>query len=165
MVICLTTLTEVFPYFFFSCKANSRVKPAKTGHGPHSSQLLCCSMYFLCCSMCCLFCDVPCIVCVYMCTEQLPPGGYPIAVKYIILYVLVFYFTTIRPSYRNLRYLQVLPLVRIYKYTLKVKFICRKNQEFVCFLLGNSQAYNFICRRFGTLCSVFIGGQVQNDYV
>jgi len=36
--------------------------------------------------MYCLFCDVPCIVCVYMCTEQLPPGGYPIAVKYIILY-------------------------------------------------------------------------------
>jgi len=29
--------------------------------------------------MYCLFCDVPCIVCVYMCTEQLPPGGYPIA--------------------------------------------------------------------------------------
>jgi len=32
--------------------------------------------------MYCLFCDVPCIVCVYMCTEQLPPGGYPTAVKY-----------------------------------------------------------------------------------
>jgi len=31
-----------------------------------------------------LFCDILCIVCVYMCTEQLPPGGYPIAVKYII---------------------------------------------------------------------------------
>jgi len=26
------------------------------------------------------------IVCVYMCTELLPPGGYPIAVKYIISY-------------------------------------------------------------------------------
>ena len=46
---------------------------------------------FLCCSMYYLFCDVPCIVCVYMCTEQLPPGGYPIAVKYIsytIIYIL-----------------------------------------------------------------------------
>jgi len=33
------------------------------------------------------FCDVFCIVCVYMCTELLPPGGYPIAVnKYIISY-------------------------------------------------------------------------------
>ena len=29
------TLTE----FFLSCKANTRVKPAKTGHGPHSSKI------------------------------------------------------------------------------------------------------------------------------
>jgi hypothetical protein len=28
---------RVFPCFFLSCKANGRVKPAKTGHGPHSS--------------------------------------------------------------------------------------------------------------------------------
>ena len=35
--LCMTTLTEVFPCFFLSCKANARVKPAKTGHGPHSS--------------------------------------------------------------------------------------------------------------------------------
>ena len=48
------TLTEVFPCFFLSCKANARVKPAKTGHGPHS---------FLCCSMYCLFCIIPCIFC------------------------------------------------------------------------------------------------------
>jgi len=33
--------------------------------------------------MYCLFRDVLCIVCVYMCTVLLPPGGYPIAVKYI----------------------------------------------------------------------------------
>jgi hypothetical protein len=64
-------MTEVFPWFFFSCKANARVMPAKTGHGPHS--------YFfvalrILCSMYCLFCYVPCIICVYMCTEQLPPG-------------------------------------------------------------------------------------------
>ena len=35
--LCMTTLTEVFPCFFLSCKANARVKPKKTGHGPHSS--------------------------------------------------------------------------------------------------------------------------------
>jgi hypothetical protein len=35
--------------------------------------------------MYCLFCGIPCIVCMYMCTEQLPPGGYPIAVNYIII--------------------------------------------------------------------------------
>ena len=56
--LCMTTLTEVFPCFFISCKANARVKPAEMGHGPHSSQLLCYSMYFLC-PMYCLFCDVP----------------------------------------------------------------------------------------------------------
>jgi len=69
----MTTLTEVIPCFFLSCKANARVKPAKTGHGPHSSQINC---------------VVLCIVCVYMCTVLLPPCGYPIAVKYIISYSL-----------------------------------------------------------------------------
>jgi hypothetical protein len=34
------TLTEGFPCFFLSCKANSRVKLAKTGHGPHSTTLV-----------------------------------------------------------------------------------------------------------------------------
>ena len=33
------TLIEVFPCFFLSCKANVRVKPAKMGHGPHSSKI------------------------------------------------------------------------------------------------------------------------------
>jgi len=59
--LCMTTLTELFPCFFLSCKANARVKPAKTGQGLHSSWLLCCSVYFLCCSM--YFCVVLCIVC------------------------------------------------------------------------------------------------------
>jgi hypothetical protein len=35
----LATLTEVFPCFFLICKANARVKLAKTGHGPQSFQL------------------------------------------------------------------------------------------------------------------------------
>jgi len=34
------TLTEAFPCFFLSCKANARVKLAKTRHGPLSSKLL-----------------------------------------------------------------------------------------------------------------------------
>ena len=75
--LCMATLTEVYPCFFLSCQANTRVKPGKTGHGPHSSKFLCCSMY-------CLICVILCIVCVYMCTVRLPPGGYPVAVKYII---------------------------------------------------------------------------------
>ena len=35
--LCMTTLTKVIPCFSLSCKANAKVKPAKTGHGPHSS--------------------------------------------------------------------------------------------------------------------------------
>ena len=35
-----TTLSAVFPCFFFSCKTNARLKLAKLGHGPHSSKLV-----------------------------------------------------------------------------------------------------------------------------
>jgi len=42
------TLTEVFPCFFLSCKANSRVKPAKTGHGPHTSKIFCVVLCIAC---------------------------------------------------------------------------------------------------------------------
>jgi hypothetical protein len=52
----MTNLTEIFPCFFLSCKANVRVKPTKTGHGPHSSKLLFCSMYF--CVDLCIVCFV-----------------------------------------------------------------------------------------------------------
>ena len=34
--VLFSTLTEVFPCFSLSCKANARVYLAKTGHGPHS---------------------------------------------------------------------------------------------------------------------------------
>ena len=56
------TLTEVFPFFFLGCKANARVKLAKTGHGLHSSKIvvlfyvlfvLYLSMYCLCVNMYC----------------------------------------------------------------------------------------------------------------
>ena len=52
-----STLTEVFTCSFLSSKAKERLKPAKTGHGPHSSQIfvlfyvlfaLCRSVYSLC---------------------------------------------------------------------------------------------------------------------
>jgi len=54
----------------------------------------------------CLFCDVPCIVSVYMFTEQLPPGGYPIAVKYKYIYILILtacfgQVAVIRPAIQN----------------------------------------------------------------
>jgi len=43
------TLTEVFPCFFLSCKANARVKLAKMGHGPHSSKLVSCVVLCIVC--------------------------------------------------------------------------------------------------------------------
>jgi len=52
-VICILysevflTLTEVLPCFFLSCKANARVKLAKTGHGTHFSKLVICFVLLL----------------------------------------------------------------------------------------------------------------------
>jgi hypothetical protein len=56
------TLTEGFPCFLLSCKANTKVQHAKMGHGPHYSKIfvlfyvlfvLCRSMYFLCADVYC----------------------------------------------------------------------------------------------------------------
>jgi hypothetical protein len=41
-----------FPCFFLSCEANARVTPAKMGHGPHSSFVLCIVCFV---SFCALF--------------------------------------------------------------------------------------------------------------
>jgi len=50
------TLTEVFPCFFLSCKANARVQHANTGHGPHSSKTFCVVLRIVCfVSFCILF--------------------------------------------------------------------------------------------------------------
>jgi hypothetical protein len=80
------TLTEVFPCFLLNCKANARVKLAKTGHGPHSSTLL-----------------VICIVrllfvffyVLFVCTSVLPPGDNQIASNKYISYINTHYFILI----------------------------------------------------------------------
>jgi len=56
------TLTEVFPYFVLCCKANTRVKLAKTEHGPHSSKIfvLFYVLFVLCRSVYCLYVNVYC---------------------------------------------------------------------------------------------------------
>jgi len=53
-----TTLTGGFPCFFRRYKANGRVYHAKTGHGPHSSQLVNCFVV----RIVCVECVVPYIV-------------------------------------------------------------------------------------------------------
>ena len=59
-------LTEVFPCFFLSCKANARVYLAKMGHGPHSSQLV--VNYVVLCIVIVLFCVLFLCVNVYCTT-------------------------------------------------------------------------------------------------
>jgi hypothetical protein len=70
-------LTEIFPCFFLSCKANARVKPGKTGHGPHSSTLVVICVFRL------LFVS---FYVLFVCKCVLPPGDNPFAVnKYQII--------------------------------------------------------------------------------
>jgi hypothetical protein len=78
----------LFPQLLGKCQG----KTSKDGARPALFLIFVLFYVFLCCSMYCLFCIVLCIVCVYMCTVLLPPGGYPIAVKYIISYQILRYF-------------------------------------------------------------------------
>ena len=71
------TLTEVFPCFFLSCKANARVKLAKTGHGPHFST------FGVICVVRLLF---VLFYVLFVCKCLLPPGDNPTAVNKYIVY-------------------------------------------------------------------------------
>jgi hypothetical protein len=72
------TLTEVFSCFFLSCKANARVKLAKSGHGPYSSTLV------VICVVRLLF---VLFYVLFVCKCVLPPGVNTTAVnKYCISY-------------------------------------------------------------------------------
>ena len=66
------TLTDVFPCFLLSCKANARVNLAKTGHGPHSSTLV------VICVVRLLF---VLFYVLFVCKCVLPPGENPTAVN------------------------------------------------------------------------------------
>ena len=73
---------KFFPFFFLNCKANLRVKFAKTGYDPHPAKLV-------------VICVVLCVVCVYICTVILSPSDNPIAVnRYIIFTCLTTSFVT-----------------------------------------------------------------------
>ena len=88
MHVLFSTLTEGFPCFFLSCKANARVYLAKTGHGSHSSLIV--LFHVLIVLFYILFC-VDCVVHVlFVCKCMLlPPGDNLIAIKYIISYNIV----------------------------------------------------------------------------
>ena len=57
------TLTEVFPCFFLSCKANARVTLAKMGHGLHSSKLVVICVVLLLFVLFCCYCVVLLLLC------------------------------------------------------------------------------------------------------
>jgi hypothetical protein len=83
-VLCIPTevflnLTEVFFMLFLSCKANARVKFAKTGHGPHSSTLVVTRI----CVARLLF---VLFYVLFVCKCVLPPGDNPTAVNKYIKY-------------------------------------------------------------------------------
>jgi hypothetical protein len=70
-------MTVVFPCFLLSCKANVRVKLAKTGHGLHSSTLV------VICVVRLLF---VLFYVLFVCKYVLPPGDKPIAGNKYIKY-------------------------------------------------------------------------------
>jgi len=55
------TLTEVFPCFCLGCKANARVKPAKTGHGPYSSKIF--VLFYVLFVLCPVYCSCVNVYC------------------------------------------------------------------------------------------------------
>ena len=123
---------------FLSCKANARVKLAKSGHGPHLFRIivlcvvlvivLCYRLYVVLLLLCCTVICVSLLLFVLsyvliVCTVPLPPGVNPIAVdKYINIYYLVLF-------------LMVGAVLYLY-----------------AFFWVILRRLNFIYRRFGTLC-------------
>ena len=65
----MTTLTEVFPCFFLSCKANAKVKPAKTVRTLPNFCVVLCIVCFV------SFCVFFVCVCVLYCTVLYAPGN------------------------------------------------------------------------------------------
>ena len=56
------TLTEVFPCFFLSCKANARVKSRKDGARPALFQNFCVILYIVCFVSFCVFFVYKCVL-------------------------------------------------------------------------------------------------------
>jgi len=80
------TLTEVFPCYFPSCKANARAKPAKTGHGQQSYSENVCVILCIVCVDCVVLCIVCVCKCVLYCCHRVPTQFELTNITYIIYY-------------------------------------------------------------------------------
>ena len=95
-----TTPTEDFPCIILSCKANARVKPAKTVHGPQSSKLfvffyvffvLCRSAYCVCVCVCVCVCKCVLYYCHRVATQlQLTNISYHF-ISYHVVYSVIYH--------------------------------------------------------------------------
>jgi len=74
-------LTEIFPCFILSCKANARVKLPKTGHGPHSST------FVVICVVRLLFLL---FYVLFVCKCVLPPDDNPVSVNKYVIYCIIY---------------------------------------------------------------------------
>jgi hypothetical protein len=80
--LCMATLTGFFRAFSSAVRQMPGWNPQRRSTArtlPNFCVVLC--IYFV----------ILCIACVYMCTILLPPGGYPIAVKYIIFPIIIYF--------------------------------------------------------------------------
>jgi hypothetical protein len=105
-------LTEVFPCFSLSCKANAKVNLAKTGHRQHSSTLL------VICVVRLLF---VLFYVLFVCKCVLPPGDNPIAVNnHIISYHISYHIIDI--SYHIISYISYHKYI-IYRISYHISYI------------------------------------------
>jgi hypothetical protein len=85
-----------FPCFFLSCRANAKVKPAKMGHGPHSSKIFV-LFYALFLCKCVLY------YCHRVATQFQLTNIYHITI-YIISYLISYHIVSYIISYRIISY-------------------------------------------------------------
>jgi hypothetical protein len=114
------TLTEGFPCFFLSCKANTRVKLAKMGHGPHSSTLV------VICVVRLLF---VLFYVLFVCKCVLPPDDNPTTVtKYIIYKIKCTYY-----CYQN--------MIDSYEVRCSYKILILKHDEYLVHYLAENNNF------------------------
>jgi hypothetical protein len=149
-----TTLTEVFPCFFLSCKANARVYLAKTGHGPNSSKLVNCVVLCIACVVL-LFCVLFVCKCVlYYCHRM----ATQLQLTNISYHIYIYNLLTLR-SFSNIFRLNIssgnapkTPKMEQQALHNKTKLLLRKYKMWVCGQLDAPAALP-PTKRLGTRCA------------